>query len=80
MPKPDASRINRRLCRGVARIEELELQRALLLDWELGRAEEERIVFTELLDLQMQAIDEVIEESSSRLSDAFDHLHGHKRL
>ena len=80
MPIPDAGRIHKRLCKGVARIEELELQRALLLDWELGRAEEERIVFTELLDLEMQAIDEQIEDSCSRLSHAFDQRHGRMRL
>ena len=79
MPIPDAGRIHERLSKRVARIEELEGQRALLLDWEFGRAEEERIVFAELLDLEMQAIDEQIEESCSRLCRAVDHLHDHMR-
>lgn len=52
--------IRQRLAEAKVRLEELEAERKLRRDWDYGKAVEERIIWGELLDLELQDIDDQI--------------------
>ena len=66
------SPIQRRLAEGEARLERLDAERARRADASLGRTTEERIVWRELLELELQEIDEQV----SRIQDAAGRMAG----
>lgn len=62
--QPAESAAHLRLTRGFARLRTIQLVRNHRQDPRFGRAMEERIVWRELLELEIQAIDDHIERTS----------------
>ena len=67
------SQLKERLAKGVASLERLDVDRISHGDPNLGRPIEKRIIWRELLDLELQEFDEQIE----RLSEVADTLAPH---
>ena len=64
MKDPRTYVVNKRLAKAAACLERLDAERACCRDPNLGKGMEERIIWRELLDLELQEFDEQIERLS----------------
>ena len=64
MKDPRTYVVNKRLAKAAACLERLDAERACCRDPNLGKGMEERIIWRELLDLELQEFDEEIERFS----------------
>ena len=70
--RPPGCPTRERIARGFSRLQDIQLVRTHGQDLSFGKPAEERIIWRELLDLELQEIDEHIERRSASAAGGFD--------